>query len=246
MSVRLAKQPRIDYSNILETVFSLMLGGGMRPQDLVSMCMRSLKCAKASARLRGTDTGELAKAALILDAWHRDRRYLSVDGEPKSVRLLGRAPSVEALVRANARREAASIVARRLKELHLVVPSGRGRYRPASDMAVLPGDNPLVLQHAARALSTFVQTIGRNTGVRRTVAPLIERIAEVPDLPCKHIPDFEEFTQRQGRTFLRTVNDWLEARRVRRSRRRSASSTVRAGIHTYAYVAPRRRARAPI
>jgi len=241
MRVRLSKYPKIDYSNILEAVFSLMLRGGMKAEDLIHMCTRSLKRAKARSHLTASEPGELAKAALILDAWHRDRRYLSVDGIPKSVRLLGRAPSVEALVRAHSSREPASKVARHLKDLHLVIPCGRGRYKPTSDIAVLPADNPLVLQHAARALSTFVQTIGQNAAIGSPVSPLIERIAEVPDLPRKHVADFQRFTQLQGHIFLRTINDWLEARRASRLNKTNPAGTVRAGIHTYAYVASKRR-----
>ena len=232
----------IDYSNVLESIFGLMLSSGLRSKDVLTACNRSMKRAEAKSQSdRVEESGGLVTAALVLDAWHRDRRYLNAKGAPRAVRLLGRAPSVEALIRAHKGQRYASDVVHRLRNTHLVVPCGRGLYKPTSDVAVISDRDPLVLQHAARALSTLVETVGRNVSSGRTLTPpLIERVAEVPDLPRRHIGDFQRFTQLQGRTLIRTVNDWLEARRARRTDRKSPGATVRAGIHTYAYVAPKK------
>jgi hypothetical protein len=231
----------VDYSSVLESIFELMLSSGLPCEDVLTACKRSVKRAETrskSRRLR--ETGGLVSAALVLDAWHRDRRYLTPQGLPKAVRLLGRTPSVEALIRAHTGHRNASETAERLKNLHLLVPCGRGLYRPTSDAAVISDREPIVLQHAARALSTLVETVGRNVHPGSSLAPLLERVAEIPDLPRRHIADFQRFTHLQGRTFLRTVNDWLEARRARRNRRGTLGTTVRAGIHAYAYVAAAR------
>jgi hypothetical protein len=205
-----------DYVNVLSAIFELMLGTGMPASDLLKVCTRSLRRAETKVRSGSKEeSGGLVTAALVLDAWHRDRRYLDSSAMPKAIRLLGAAPSVEAIIRShNAHRQPAD-VARRLRTLRLVVPSGRGRYKPASDVAVISKGNPLVLQHAARALSTLLETVGQNVNSARGLQPLIERIAEVPDLPQEHVAAFQKFTQLQGRSFLRTVNDWLESRRVR-------------------------------
>ena len=232
-----------DYSNVLSAIFELMLGAGLSTSDLSEICTSSLRRAETKVRSgRKEESGGLVTAALVLDAWHRDRRYLDSSATPKAIRLLGAAPSVEAIIRShNAHRRPADI-ARRLRTLRLVVPSGKGRYKPASDVAVISKGNPLVLQHAARALSTLLETVGQNVNSARGLQPLIERIAEVPDLPQEQVAAFQKFTQSQGRSFLRTVNDWLESRRVRYSRG-SSRATVRAGVHTYAYVATKRRHR---
>jgi hypothetical protein len=231
-----------DYSKVLTAVFELMLNAGIGIKTLEDACLASLRRAKAQAKI-GTDESEVfITAGLVLDAWHRDRRYLNKEADPKAVPLLGRAPSVEALVRAQKSGREAAAIARRLRSLHLVIPTGRGKYSPASDVAVISAEHPLVVQHAARALSTLLETVGRNMSGTRRLAPLIERIAEVPDLPREHVEAFERFTQVQGRIFIRTVNDWLESRRRRKTRGRSQTSTVRAGVHTYAYVAGRRKA----
>jgi hypothetical protein len=217
-----------------------MLRSGVGAKKLLPLCIRCLKRAESrSSAGKEDECGGLITAALVLDAWHRDRRYLSTDGTPKPVPLRGPAPSVEALIRRQKVRQRASDVAQRLKTVQLIVPCGRALYRPASEAAVISARDPLVLQHAARALSTLLETVSQNVSTTRNLPPLIERFAEVPDLPRKHVRAFQTFTQAQGRTFLRTVNDWLESRRARRSSRIPVSRTVRAGIHTYAYVAPK-------
>jgi hypothetical protein len=227
-----------NYSKVLTAVFELMLNAGVGVKALESACVASLRRAETQAKI-GPDKAEVfITAGLVLDAWHRDRRYLNRRAEPKPVPLLGRAPSVEALVRAQRLGRKAAAIARRLKALQLVVPNGRGGYFPASDVAVISAEHPLVVQHAARALSTLLETVGRNMSGTRKLAPLIERIAEVPDLPQEHVEAFERFTQLQGRIFIRTINDWLESRRKKGTKRRKSMASVRAGVHTYAYVAP--------
>jgi hypothetical protein len=238
MTTRFSKRLELDYSMVLVAIFDLMLTGGIQAKDLWAVCTRALKEAEARVRLgQRRESGGLLIAALVLDAWHRDRRYINAKAVPRAVRLLGPAPSVEALIRLQPGRRDTANIARRLRALRLVVPCGGSLYKPTSDVAVISAHDPLVLQHAAKALSTLLETVGQNVNKSRNLAPLIERIAEVPDLPRKHIPAFQKFTQTQGRAFLRTVNDWLESRRARRSPTRDANGTVRAGIHTYAYVA---------
>ena len=242
MTSRLSKGLEVDYSNALVAIFELMLRSGIRAKELLPACTRSLKRAEDRSHSRlGDDGNGLASVALVLDTWHRDRRYLTAGGTPKPVRLLGPAPSVEALVRLQQVKLPASDVARRLKAIQLIVPSGgRGLYKPASDVAVISTRDPLILQHAVRALSTLLETVTQNVCRTRNLAPLIERFAEVPDLPRRHIREFQSFTHAQGTTFVRTVNDWLESRRVR-SPRKGLKGTVRAGVHTYAYVVPKQR-----
>jgi hypothetical protein len=241
MSNRLSKRSDIDYSKVLVAMFELMLMSGVRAKDLVPLCIRALQHAETRIRRSRRDEYDgLRTAALVLDAWHRDRRYLSARGTPKPVRLIGPTPSVEALIRRQKVKERGPDVARRLKAIRFILPCGRSLYKPASDIALIPTRSPLVLQHAVRVLLALLETVGQNVRGTPKLAPLIERCAEVPDLPGKYARDFQLFTQAQGRAFVRTVNDWLESRRARRSTAAGVDATVRAGIHTFAYIAPKR------
>jgi hypothetical protein len=241
MHAKSTKRLSRDYSRALTALFAFMLDNGLQSKELLAACARALKEAENRARLSSMpSSGGLATASLVLHAWHRDRRYLNGRAAPRAIRLLGPAPSVEALIRVQRRRGDAAAIARHLRRLRLVVPCGRNLYRPASDIAVISKHNPLIFQHAARAISTLLETVTQNVSSSSShSAPLIERTAEVPDLPKKHVAAFQAFSQRQGLLLLRTMNDWLESRRVRRALGGSRRSLVRAGVHLYAYVAGR-------
>ena len=237
---RSTKRLSRDYSQALTAIFVFMLNNGVQTGELLAVCTGAMKKAENKARLGSlAPSGGLATASLVLHAWHRDRRYLNGRATPKAIRLLGPAPSVEALIRVQRRRGDAAAIARYLKRLRLVVPCGGSLYRPTSDVAVISRHNPLIFQHAARAVSTLLETVTQNVSNSSRSAPLIERTAEVPDLPRKDVAAFQRFSRHQGRLLLRTVNDWLESRRVRQSIDGDSRSLVRAGVHLYAYVAGR-------
>jgi hypothetical protein len=244
VDVGLMKRVEADYAPVLTAVFELMLGGGMRKDDLRALCALSLQRAvRKSPRGRKTALEGLPVAALVLDAWHRDHRYLNAKAEPRAVRLLGPAPSVEALIRTETRRGNAQDLAYRLESLRLVVSAGKGLYRPTSDIALISAHDPFVLQHVAKSLLMLLETVSQNLECKASSEPLIERFAEVPDLPREWVPAFQRFTKIHGWVLLRTVNDWLESRRARRTNRVRKES-ARVGIHVHAYVTRRTRSRA--
>jgi hypothetical protein len=241
VGVRSTKRVALEYKRVLTSVFEFMFACGLTREDILAIATKALDKAKVARGDVGKDLlpGGLATAALVLDAWHRDPRYLTSSARPRAVRLLGPAPSVEALVRAQPGRHRAASLARRLKSQRLVVPFGTELYKPASDVALLSAFDPLAIQHVARSLSMLLETIRQNLAGHRTSPRLIERIAEVPDLPLQHVHAFRKFTQAQGWMLLRTVNDWLEARRSRDPIQRRQA--VRAGIHVHTYVGTSKR-----
>lgn len=235
MKIRSARRVASDYMRVLTNVFEFMLGCELTRRDIVTISTKALRKAKsASADLGSELPGGLATAALVLDAWHRNRRYLTAAGRPRAVRLLGPSPSVEALVRSQPGAHRPVALARRLRAQNLVVSGGGELYKPASNIALLSAFDPLAMQHVARTLSMLLETIRRNLAGHNKSQRLIERIAEVPDLPLQQVQAFRKFTQAQGWILLRTVNDWLEARRSKDKNK--GQVTVRAGIHVHTYV----------
>jgi len=116
-----------------------------------------------------------------------------------------------------------------------VISADSGRYKPSARIAVVAGLNPLIQEYVARSSSTLLQTIRHNVSRPRSSQKLIERFAEVPDLPAGCEAAFRRFSTEQGWAMLDRMNDWLESRRARRTMKR-AGRTVRAGVHLYAYV----------
>lgn len=232
------KQARREYERALTAIFGLLLHCGVRQKAISEMARRACKAASAKAR-NCQDSGgdELATLGLVLDAWHRDRRYLTARGKPRAVPLLGRAPSVEALIQTQGRQLDAVELAHRIQSLRLVEPCFGNRYRPTSDTALVSRYGSTVLQYVARCLMSLLDTVEHNLRSGPNVPPLLERIAEVPTLPVGSLDSFREFSRSQGSAFVRTINDWLETRRVR-DPVTAPQKAVRAGVHLYVYAAP--------
>jgi hypothetical protein len=224
-----------DYRVLLASVFDFMRKSGFAESEVKQTCDEALAHrSKLSASSAADSATTLAAAALTLDAWHRNRRYM-VGTEPRAIPLRGPAPSVESLIRSQGAAGNAQALARQLKALGLIVRTTRNLYKPSDRMALVKGLDPVIQQYVARSSSTLLATIRHNTSRAANSSRLIERFAEVPNLPRTHVAEFRRFAQTQGCAFLRTLNDWLESRRARTPRAR-ASRTVRAGVHLYAYV----------
>lgn len=235
------KQTRLEYERVLTAVFGLLIQCGVRERDVSALAARAIKLAITKAMaLHQSGGGELETLGLVLDAWHRDRRYLTSRGKPRAVPLLGRAPSVEALIRSEGPRFDPIELAYRIQSLRLVTPCSGNRYRPISDAALVSIYGPsILLQYLARCLISLLETVEDNLRRAPASAPLLERSAEVPDLPAECVESFQKFSRLQGALFTRTINDWLETRRLR-GRATNSHTNVRAGVHVHAYVAPAR------
>ncbi len=239
MRVGTLSKIELDYSKVFIALFELLLDSGISASHVASMSAAALELATRDTRRRSRAAeSDSTAAGLVLDAWHRDRSYVDSKGKPKAVRLLGPKPSVQALVRSQGIKKNNALFTRKLKDLGLLMKTGRGRYAPCGDAALISQNDPLVIQHTAKALSMLLETVGRNVNNAQSTGPLIERTAEIPDLPESYVAEFEQFTQLQGRIFVRTVNDWLESRRAARLHSDSSVYKVRAGVHAYAYVGP--------
>jgi hypothetical protein len=232
------KQACREYERALTAVFGLLLHCGMRERGVSAIATRALRLAiKKAASLGQSGGGELVIFSLVLDAWHRDRRYLTVRGKPRAVPLLGRAPSVEALIRSEGPMFNPIELAYRIRAVRLITPSSGNRYRPISDAAMISIRGPTVLQYVARCLMSLLETVEDNLKGAPASTPLLERSAEVPDLPAECVESFQQFSRLQGAIFARTINDWLVTRRAR-DRVADHYKNVRAGVHVHAFVAP--------
>ncbi len=231
------KQTNREYERLLAAVFGLLLHSGVRQAAISALAARALNSAvRTASSVRYSAGGELVTFSLVLDAWHRDRRYLTSRGRPRALPLFGRAPSVESLIRSQGSAIDPVDLVHRIQSLRLVAQCSRGRYRPVGDTALVSIYGPTVLQHLARSLMFLLETVEGNLKGTPTTAPLLERSAEVPDLPVECVEPFRQFSRMQGAIFMRTINDWLEMRRSR-GRIAQEKKSVRAGVHVHAYIA---------
>jgi Family of unknown function (DUF6502) len=234
---RATERQHSEYVRLMRSMFDFLLTSGVDTKTIRRIVERALAEVGQRKALRRGDFG-IATAGRVLDRWHRSRKYTTESAAPRAIPLLGRAPSVEALVRAENSRVDCAEFARRLRSLGLVMRAEGGRYRPAARVAAVAALNPLMQEYVGRSLSTLLQTILHNISTTRRSRKLIDRFAEVPDLPARCEAAFRRFSTEQSAEMVDRMNDWLESRRARRGAAR-AGRTVRAGFHLYAYVDPR-------
>jgi hypothetical protein len=140
------------YQKLLTAVFEFMIIGGMRSPVILQVTERALRIAEAeNSLLSPRKHVDLAFAGMILDAWHRDRRYVDSRAQPKAIPLRGKGPSVEALIRAERVAGDPVVLVQQLKSLKLIVRCGRSRYKPADRFAVVPEPHSFLQQHAVRS-----------------------------------------------------------------------------------------------
>lgn len=240
MTANSLRHIRRDYERVLAGVFGLLIHCGADRQAISVLTDRAFASAVARARsFSESGGGELAVFGLVLDAWHRNRLYLTARGKPKAIPLLGGAPSVQALIREQGPQFETAELARRIQSLRLISRSAGNRYRPSGDTALVSIYSPIVLQYVAHCLMSLLETVEDNLRGAPSVPPLFERSAVVPDLPAECIESFQQFSRFQGAIFLRTINDWLEMRRARIPPAKTRKY-VRAGVHVHAYIAQSR------
>lgn len=231
------KKPRaLEYREILSAIFEFMLLDGMNRSMALRTAASALRLAeKTWSTPKPGSSSELVVAGLLLDAWHRNRRYVDGMARPKAIPLKGVAPSVAALARAQGISVSPTQLIQRMQLLRLVKKDSRGRFMPMSNVAVVSGPNISMKQHLIPSLLSLLGTVRHNVTAKKSSPNLIERRAEIPDLPANFIPEFQDFTQTQGAAFLNRVNDWLESRRAR-SIGKQRSVQVSAGVEVFSYL----------
>jgi hypothetical protein len=125
-----------------------------------------------------------------------------------------------------------------MKNAGLLKRTGTGTYMPTKDSATIDAPDPMAVDHIAKTVMRLVETATRNIAKSRTKVSLIERYAHVPDLALSQSKEFAAFSKEQGQACLDAIEDWLEARQVRRGARAATSTTgsVNAGVHIFAFL----------
>jgi hypothetical protein len=153
------------------------------------------------------------------------------------MRLLGKYPSVEALIAVEKPESSARKIALSMKSVGLVERNGKGKYVPKSRIATVSAIHPVLVEHVSKSLVRFLDTVRQNTSGNKGIPTLIERFTHIPDMRAIDVKDFRAFAQLHGSAFLASVDDWLEGRRVRRATKGERPKRgISAGVHVFAYI----------
>lgn len=235
------KVPEKDYYyRILGSVVSFLRSSGLSCADIKEAISDVLEREETKGKQKRTSSSLGGNAdtvfALVLHRWYREPGLLDEEAQPRPIKLLGRYPSVEALISAENPEVTSKKLVSAMLGSGLIRKVKAGQYLPASRIATVSSLHPMLVEHVTNSLVRYLETVRQNTSSKRSSPTLIERYTHVPDLDVSDIEEFRDFAQLHGTGFLASVDDWLEKRRTKNKKSKGVAKGVSAGIHVFAYV----------
>jgi hypothetical protein len=230
----LVRQAEEDIQRAVVTMLALKLRSGTTPIELkkfVASC--AAQAIKSHKPARHGQIIWLYQIARVLRTWHLETRYLTDAGQPKPLKF-GGANGLGSLIRNHFPQQMIRVVLETMQRNGLVRLRKTGYWIPTSRYAKTPRPTVELLSHFAEGVSRLAETVGRNTKTRRKGDLLLEKAAQVSDLPRTEAKEFRKFAQTQGMAFLTAIDDWLETRSHIKHRRRA--EVCNAGVFAFAFI----------
>jgi len=224
---------------LILAVFDFLHRSGLSKDSISKLSSLALgklrKKADDSSRRMLLDSSVVSAIGIAFHRWYRERDFVRASGHPKPLKLLGGAPSVEALVRKERPSIPAATIAREMVRLRLVRLTRRGFCVPTGMHALISRNHPYIAEHLAHSVMRLLGTVQYNARTKSGGGALFERYAHVPNLKRSQVQAFRDFSNQQGEALIDTTNDWLESHRKVRSGQAKTGS-LEAGLHVFAYV----------
>ena len=198
-----------------------------------------MKSLHAGRKMFIGDSTDSAASAAAIQRWYIERRLTTSDGSPKPLRLFGRAPSVEHLLRRDKSTTPARTIAAELVRLRLLKRTRKGEYIPTGRHIIIHRHHPFTYEQHAQTMVRLLKTVKHNASAIGSKEVLIERCARVKQLPHRKLQAFRDFTNQQGEVFIDSINDWLESHNTLETVRRR-SNVTEAGVHVFAFTGTKR------
>jgi hypothetical protein len=216
----------------------LVLRTGTSPNELRTISAECIQRATDESVRDGKQRGlDIHRLASILRAWHKETRYLAMDGRPSPL-LLGGKSGLRSLIGAYYPKSKIGVVLDTLRRAGLVKRHGQNRWMPTEGHVRMATDSQETLDHVSEGVTRFLETVVNNVNAHSKRDLLFEQSCKVRRLPTSDSGPFRAFVRQQAIAFLTAVDDWLEARVENGSRKRSKPRTCSAGVFTFAYIDP--------
>jgi hypothetical protein len=225
----------------LGAICELMCWYGISKPSAEVLVRKALDGGFSSRLSVKNETSRITRLADVCARWHFEKDFLNADGRPKPLRWNGRAGSLLKLVTRVAGAKESREVIEELISRKLVIKDRKGAWIPKSKVVPPVGLASAQVMRCATMIERMARTVIYNSELSYKGDVLLEVMAQVPRLPVRDIKSFRRFAKAQGVSFIKTVDDWLESRNLRRSR--SAQSAREAGVVAFAFVEPRKRRR---
>lgn len=220
------------------SICELMREIGTSKEVAVKKLSAAIDATYLESKAKISDSRKISMLADVCARWHLESQYVDSEGHPRPLRWNGRTGELIKLARSVVGRRAAVEVVETLISRRLVRRSPDGRWLPKSRVVAPVGQARAQVQRSSQMIDRLLRTITYNSGRRYRGDVLLEVMAQVPRLPEKQVPNFKKFAKAQGLIFAKAVDDWLEARSIRRDKLSTIAATE-AGVVAFAFVTPR-------
>lgn len=231
---KLVRQAEKDIQRAVTTMFALKLSAGTNPVELrrfVNNCLNeAIRSHKPQAKRRMIWLYQIAR---VLRTWHLETRFLTASGGPKPLPMTG-ANGLNSLILMHFPKSMMGLVLSTMKQNGLIRLRRTGHWVPTSRYARTPKPTVELLSHFAEGVSRLAETVGRNTTTKRKADLLLEKAAQVNDLPQSEAKAFRKYAQMQGMAFLTAIDDWLESRSHVKAKGKTAVCS--AGVFAFAFI----------
>lgn len=231
---RLLAKAEKDIKRAVITMLSLKLRSGASPQEMkkfVSECLaQSLRSYTPKSK------GEMVwlyEVARILRTWHLETEYLTEGGGPKPLKLGGKR-GLRSLILCHFPPQMVNTVFATMRRNGLIKSRRAGYWTPTSRYARTPKPTVELLSHFAEGVSRLAETVGKNLSSKKAGNLLLERAAQVCDLPISEAQAFRRYAHSQGMAYLTAIDDWLETRS--RKAKGESKRVCHAGVFTFAFI----------
>jgi Family of unknown function (DUF6502) len=172
------------------------------------------------------------RAARVVGGWVRDRKFLTVGGEPRVLTLEGRSRSFSELVRRYSGDMPARAVLDELVRVGAVQRLEGGRVRLLTRAYVPSRSDVDKIGILGNDVADLVHTVGHNLdhGAR---APRFQRKVMYDNLPAEVVEEFRKLSAVQAQQLLERMDSWLAKRDRDVTPSVKGAGRVRAGIGIY-------------
>lgn len=215
-------------------LLGLQLRAGISESSLRKLVAECVSTALESALSPDVQKGlGLHRLGSVLRTWHKETRYLTQDGLPRSLPIDGKF-GLRSLIGTQYPRQKFKAVFTKLKQTGLIEKAGSERWIPTAKHARISELTQETLAHLSEGVSRFVETVTQNISSESKDDLLFERSCKVNKLPKSEATAFRDFVRQQAFTFLISVDDWLESKVVKCGD--TPRETCTAGVFTFAYI----------
>jgi hypothetical protein len=218
----------------MRAVCELMRANGTPRRVAEKRLLEALVQGYSVQSTTGQESQRFTRLCDVCARWHLEKDFVDARGKPRPLVWNGKSGSLRRLVtRVVGPRDSLEVI-HQLKARRLIKRTARGEWLPKSRVVAPVGMEDAQIARTAAMIGRLLRTIIHNSRLRYQGDVLMEVMAQVPRLPRSRAHGFRRFAKAQGVSFIKTIDDWLESRSLRRLDRRR-EHTLEAGVVAFAF-----------